>query len=112
MVKFTSHSGGHAHPKTSVMQFWEQHSILHLEKEFMNVFQSRMFASLSAPFLFFVLKPETMPLVIMLAAMNVRTQDPVAISSKQQVPCGSLWLYREVHSTKTQIAITWIIIWS
>ena len=67
----------------------------------MNVFQSQTFASLSAIFPFFVFKTDTMPPVIMLAAMSARTQDPAAIQSKQQVPRGSLWLYREVvHQSK------------
>lgn len=96
MGKFTSHSGGHARPKTSVMQFWEQYSISHLEIELMNVFQRQPFASLSAPYLFVVFKPETMPPMITLAAMSVRTQDSAAIQAKLLIPCGSLWLYREV----------------
>lgn len=62
----------------------------------MNVFQSRTFTSLSAPFLLVVFKPETMAPMIILAAMNVRTQDPAAIQAKLQVPCVSPWLYREV----------------
>lgn len=54
------------------------------------------FCIIVCSFPFFVSKPETMPPVIMLAAVSVGTQDPAAMQSKQQVPCDSLRHFRKV----------------
>lgn len=113
MVKFTSHSGGHARPKTCNAILGAAQHITFGERAYECLSESN-FCVVVCSFPFFVFKPETMPPVIMLAAVRWehKTLQQFNPNSKSPVaPSGFIERWCNNVNTKTQTAITWIIIW-